>query len=81
MSRSATHGVLSLNHSKFSDYVDCIYPIELAIKDNTDRSDRLIPWPTHRHWQWRSVKNETVWQKRWRVVNNEKTTEPRVPSG
>ena len=43
MSRSATHGVLSLNHSKFSDYVDCIYPIELAIKDNTDRSDRLIP--------------------------------------
>ena len=28
--------VLSLNNSRFSDIVDCIYPIELEIKDTTD---------------------------------------------
>ena len=28
--------VLSLNHSKFGDYVERIYPIELEIKDTTD---------------------------------------------
>jgi hypothetical protein len=32
--------VLSLNNSRFGDFVDCIYPIELEIKDtiDTDRS-------------------------------------------
>jgi hypothetical protein len=29
-------GVLSLNNSRFGDFVDLIYPIELAIKDTTD---------------------------------------------
>ena len=24
-----------------------------------------MPWPTPRHWQWRSVKNTIVWVKRW----------------
>jgi hypothetical protein len=28
--------VLSLNISRFGDFVDCIYPIELEIKDTTD---------------------------------------------
>jgi len=28
--------VLSLNNSRFSDFVDRIYPIELEIKDTTD---------------------------------------------
>jgi hypothetical protein len=28
--------VLSLNNSRFGDFVDCIYPIELEIKDITD---------------------------------------------
>ena len=28
--------VLSLNNSKFGDYVDLIYPIELEIKDTTE---------------------------------------------
>ena len=28
--------VLSLNNSKFGDYVEFIYPIELEIKDTTD---------------------------------------------
>ena len=28
--------VLSLNNSKFADYVDRIYPIELEIKDTKD---------------------------------------------
>jgi hypothetical protein len=28
--------VLLLNNSNFGDYVDCIYPIELEIKDTTD---------------------------------------------
>ena len=30
------HDVLSLNNSKFVDYVEHIYPIELEIKDTTD---------------------------------------------
>ena len=29
-------GVLSLNNSRFGDFVDRIYPIELEIKDTTD---------------------------------------------
>ena len=29
--------VLSLKHSNFCDYVDCIYPTELEIKDTTDK--------------------------------------------
>jgi hypothetical protein len=29
-------GVLSLNNSRFGDFVDSIYPIELQIKDTTD---------------------------------------------
>ena len=28
--------VLSLNNSRLGDFVDCIYPIELEIKDTTD---------------------------------------------
>jgi hypothetical protein len=28
---------LSLNNSRFGDFVDCIYPIELEIKDTTDK--------------------------------------------
>jgi hypothetical protein len=28
--------VLSLNNSRFGDFVKCIYPIELEIKDTTD---------------------------------------------
>ena len=32
---------LSLNHSRFGDFVDCIYPIELEIKDTTD-TDRSV---------------------------------------
>jgi hypothetical protein len=28
--------VLSLNNSRFGNFVDCIYPIELEIKDTTD---------------------------------------------
>ena len=31
--------VLSLNNSKFSDYIDSIYPDELEIKDTTDASN------------------------------------------
>ena len=28
--------VLSLNNSRFGDFVDSIYPIELEVKDTTD---------------------------------------------
>jgi hypothetical protein len=28
--------VLSLNNSRFGNFVDCIYPIELEVKDTTD---------------------------------------------
>ena len=47
--------VLSLNNSRFGDFVDRIYPIELQIKDSTDtdRSDSSG-----------MVKNETLRQKR-----------------
>ena len=31
-----TDDVLSLNNSRFGDFADCIYPIELEIKDTTD---------------------------------------------
>ena len=34
--RSLTYDVLSLDNSKFGDYVDLIYPIELEIKDTTE---------------------------------------------
>ena len=30
------YDVLSLNNSRFGDFIDHIYPIELEIKDNTD---------------------------------------------
>ena len=30
------YDVLSLNTSRFGDFIDCIYPIELGIKDTTD---------------------------------------------
>ena len=33
--------VLSLNNSRFSDFVDCMYSIELEIKDTTD-TDRSV---------------------------------------
>ena len=58
--------VLSLNNSRFGDFVDRIYPIELEIKDTTvtDRSASYLDL-TPRDRQWGSVKNETLWQKRW----------------
>jgi hypothetical protein len=37
---------LSLNNSRFGDFVDRIYPIELEIKDttDTDRSANTLAW-------------------------------------
>ena len=35
--------VLSLNNSMFCDFVDCIYPIELEIK-NTTNTDRYVSY-------------------------------------
>ena len=35
--------VLSLNYSRFGDYVDRIYPIELEIKDTTD-ADKSVSY-------------------------------------
>ena len=34
--------VLSLNNYRFGDFVDRIYPIELEIKDTTDRSTSYL---------------------------------------
>jgi hypothetical protein len=60
-----TGNVLSLNNSKFSDFVDRIYPIELEIKNTTDTdSFCFILWHTPRNWQWGAVKKETLRQKR-----------------
>jgi hypothetical protein len=38
--------VLSLNNSRFDDFVDRIYPIELEIKDTTD-TDRSASYLTY----------------------------------
>ena len=40
-------GVLSLNNSRFGDFIDRIYPIELRIKDttDTDRSASYLELP------------------------------------
>ena len=55
--------VHSLNNSRFGDFIDRIYPIELEIKDTTDTEYVcFISWPTPR--QSGAVKNETVPQKR-----------------
>ena len=47
--------VLSLNNSRFGDFVDRIYPIELEIKGTRD-TDRT--WPTPPNWQWGAAKND-----------------------
>jgi hypothetical protein len=46
-----------LNNSNIGDYVDCIYPIELDIKDITYTAS------TYRNWQWGEVKNENFTTK------------------
>ena len=40
--------VFSLNDSNFGDFVDCIYPIELEIKDTTD-TDRSASYVDLHH--------------------------------
>ena len=57
-----TDDVLSLNNSRFGDFVDRIYPIELEIKDttNTDRSASYLDL----HLEIGSEENETLRQKR-----------------
>ena len=56
--------VLSLNNSKLGDFVDCIYPIELEIKDtiDTDRSASYVDLNVEIDSG--VVKNETLRQKR-----------------
>ena len=39
--------VLSLNNTKFNDYIDVIYPNELEIKDTTDAPKRAIYLDRH----------------------------------
>ena len=58
--------VLSLNNSRFGDFVDCIYPIELEIKDttDTDRSASYLDIHIEIDSEWRLYKNETLRQKR-----------------
>jgi hypothetical protein len=52
--------VLSLNNSRFGDFVDRIYPIELEIKDTTDTSNPLSmkSWPDRNHKLWNIVSSE-----------------------
>jgi hypothetical protein len=58
--------VLSLNNSRFGDFVDRIYPIELEIKDttDTDRSASYLDIHIEIDSEWRLYKNETLRQKR-----------------
>ena len=53
--------VFSLNNYRFGDFVDRIYPIGVQIKDTTDTARS---WPTLRNWQWGTIKNNTLRQKR-----------------
>jgi hypothetical protein len=39
-----TYDIISLNNSRFGDFVDRIYPIELEIKDTTD-TERSASYP------------------------------------
>ena len=54
---------LSLTNTRFGDFVDRIYPIELEIKDNTDTGLLHILTYTSKL-KVRAVKNETLRQKR-----------------
>ena len=57
--------VLSLNNSKFGDYVDRIYPIELEIKDTTDTVKSASYLDLHLEIDNEgSVENKTLGQKR-----------------
>ena len=56
--------VLSLNNSRFGDFVDRIYPIELEIKDTTDTDRSASYLDIHFESTVRGVKNETLRQER-----------------
>ena len=56
--------VLSLNNSRFGDFVDCIYSIELEIKDIKDRSASYLDLHIEIDSEGRLRKNETLRQKR-----------------
>jgi hypothetical protein len=58
--------VRSLNNSRFGDFVDRLYPIELEIKDTTDTDMSASYLDLHlkidsKGW----LITETFWQKRW----------------
>ena len=59
------YDVLSLNNSRFGDFVDRIYPIELEIKDTTytDRSASYLDLHLNIDSEGR-LRNETLQQKR-----------------
>ena len=57
--------VLSLNNTKFSDYVELIYPIELEIKDTTDTVKSVSFLDLHLEIDNEGrLKNKTLQQKR-----------------
>jgi hypothetical protein len=47
MEKQIRDDVLSLNNSKFGDFVDRIYPIELKIKDTTDTAYSTVYLDLH----------------------------------
>ena len=55
--------VPSLNNSRFGDFVDCIYPTELEIKDTADTDMFASYLDLHLEID-NEVKNETLRQKR-----------------
>ena len=54
--------VLSLNNYRFGDFVDCIYPIDLEIKDTTDTDTSASYLDLHLEID---SENETLRQKRY----------------
>ena len=78
--------VLSLNNSRFGDFVDRIYPIELEIEDTTD-TDRSASYPDlHLEIDSEGRLRTKLYDKRDDfnfpiVAANKEATEPRVPFG
>jgi hypothetical protein len=65
--------VLSLNNSKFGDFVECIYPIELKIKDTTDTTrSTLKPLPplNENTVSYVSIKNKLAFLRQMTTLNH-----------
>jgi hypothetical protein len=61
-------GVLSLNNSRFGDFVDRIYPIELEIRDTTDTDRSVVSLLAATLYQGNPDRNHKLWD----IVSSER---------